>query len=154
MGSPYGHISAPFHTIHENFWFMFHQLLTLIKIYTPAQICEDLAWNLLHRSLTSARCSIMKAKDTRKSIAAAKALCKSRGITLLIVKDDGKGSHQALIFSDDATGEAVKVVIAGGAEISPGVQRRTLQYLRDMSSVLKVAEAVRQILDSVFGGGN
>ena len=96
----------------------------------------------------------MKAKDTRKSIAAAKALCKSRGITLLIVKDDGKGSHQALIFSDDATGEAVKVVIAGGAEISPGVQRRTLQYLRDMSSVLKVAEAVRQILDSVFGGGN
>jgi hypothetical protein len=95
----------------------------------------------------------MKPRDTRKAIAAANDLCSKRGIGLQVIKASGKGSHQALIFTDLTTNESVKVVIAGGSEISPGVQRKVLQYLKGISSALRFAEVIREILDLVFLGG-
>jgi hypothetical protein len=93
----------------------------------------------------------VKPKDTRKAIAAANDLCNKRGIGLQVMSS-GKGSHQALIFTDLTTSESVKVVIAGGSEIGAGVQRKTLRYLKSISSALRFAEVVREILAIVFGG--
>jgi hypothetical protein len=94
----------------------------------------------------------MKPRDTRKSIAAAKELCKKHGIAFELIKEKGKGSHQALLFKDITTNESVKIVIAGGDQISPGVQRGILKYLREVSRAVKVAEVVCEIWSIVFGG--
>jgi hypothetical protein len=67
-----------------------------------------------------------------------------------VVPDNGKGSHQGLVFRDRKTGENVRIVISGDKEISPGVQREVLKFLRGLATRLALAEAVRRILEAVF----
>ncbi len=91
----------------------------------------------------------MQPKDAQRAISAARKLCKRHGITLDVIA--GKGSHRGLIFTDDSTGEKVKIVLAGGKEISPGVQRGALEYLRTMADASRIAEVAKDILEAVFG---
>lgn len=55
-----------------------------------------------------------------------------------------------MLFRDRATGEEVKIVIAGHKDISPGVQRGALRYLRELATRVALAEALRRILEAVF----
>lgn len=63
----------------------------------------------------------------------------------------GKGSHCALIFSHRKTGEAVSVTIAGGSEISSGVQRNLVRYIVTVVAKNAVAVIVREAFRHIFG---
>jgi predicted RNA binding protein YcfA (HicA-like mRNA interferase family) len=93
----------------------------------------------------------MQARDTRKAIRDLKQLCKSHGIELVVLSTRGKGSHQGLVFKDPKTGQSVTLTIANHKEISPGVQREVLKYAASLAPRLALGEAVRLILERLFG---
>ena len=76
-------------------------------------------------------------------------MCDANGIDLTVISA-GRGSHQALLFRDRASGDKVKIVIAGHKEISAGVQRGALRYLRELATRVALAEELRRILEAVF----
>lgn len=93
----------------------------------------------------------MRARDRRKALRELKLLCRRHGLDVTIDTDRGKGSHIGLVFSDRKTGEAVTLTIAGSDNISPGVQRSILQYLRDLAIRVSIAEILREIFEDMFG---
>lgn len=84
----------------------------------------------------------MRARDTRKTLRELKALCRDHGLELSEVTKRGKGSHRSLLFRDPKTGEAVSLVIAGHEEISPGVQRGLLEYVRTLAGRIALGVAI------------
>jgi hypothetical protein len=91
----------------------------------------------------------MRPKDTRKALGDIARLCRAHGLEVELQRAKGKGSHQALIFCDPRSGARVPLVIAGGQDISPGVQRKVLSYLRTLAGRLAAAEAARALADRV-----
>jgi predicted RNA binding protein YcfA (HicA-like mRNA interferase family) len=92
----------------------------------------------------------MRPRNYRATIKELRRLCGKRGIEVLEEPDKGKGSHRGLIFRDTATGEVVPVVISGHKDISPGVQRELIKYLKSIASRVTIAEIVRIILQNLF----
>ncbi len=91
----------------------------------------------------------MRGKDARKTLRKLRRICDANGIDLTVISA-GKGSHRALLFRDRASGDKVRIVIAGHKEISPGVQRGALKYLRKLATHVALAEALRRIFEAVF----
>ncbi len=91
----------------------------------------------------------MRGQDTRKTLRKLRRICDANGIELLVLPA-GKGSHLALLFQDRASGDKIKIIIAGHKDISAGVQRGALRYLRDLATRVALAEALRRILEAVF----
>lgn len=91
----------------------------------------------------------MRARDRRKTLKKLRRMCDANGIDLTVLPG-GRGPHKALLFEDRASGEKVTITISGGKEISPGVQRGSLKYLRDLATRMALAKAVRRILEAVF----
>ncbi len=94
----------------------------------------------------------MRPRDTRKALKDLRRLCKKHGIELTVSTKRGRGSHQALIFQDHETGEAISVVIAGHDEISPGVQRELLNTVGGLAARVTIGETVRDIFEEIFHG--
>ncbi|MGA8907096.1 MAG: hypothetical protein WB524_05745 [Acidobacteriaceae bacterium] len=94
----------------------------------------------------------MRARNTRKALRDLKSLCRGHGLELTVVPGKGKGSHQGLLFRDPKTDESVSLTIAGSEDISPGVQRSVLQYVRDLAARVAIAEILREIFEDLFSG--
>jgi hypothetical protein len=92
----------------------------------------------------------MKALDTRKAIADLRHMCKARGIEVSVDTSGGKGSHQGLLFHDPKTNEYVRLVIPGHKELSPGVQRKTLETMGRLAIRVGLATVIREILRHIF----
>jgi hypothetical protein len=92
----------------------------------------------------------MRPLNKRQTVNEIKRLCRARGIEVEIVPARGGGSHEALVFKDTVTGEAVQLTIANHKDISPGVQRKILQWAAEKAIRMGIAEIVRQILDQLF----
>jgi hypothetical protein len=91
----------------------------------------------------------MRALNSREALNELKRVCGRNGIDLEI--ETAKGSHKGLRFREVATGKEVRIVIPGHKQLSPGVQRAILNYLKGLSRV-GLVEVIRGILENVFGG--
>lgn len=85
---------------------------------------------------------------------AIRRACDRAGVVIEEDPDAGGGSHGSLLFSDRSSGRHVRVVIAYTREISPGVQRAILQYLRHRAengrSDALFVQQVYEVLEAVF----
>ena len=90
----------------------------------------------------------MRRRNTRKVLRELRRLCDANGIDVTVVP--GKGSHRGLIFEGRKSGQKVRIVISGGKEISPGVQRGALRYLGDLAVRVALAQVLRKIFEVVF----
>lgn len=92
----------------------------------------------------------MRPRDLRKTLQQIRSVCGANGIDVEVIPEKGKGSHRGLLFEDRKTGKSVRIVISGDKEISPGVQRNALKYLRELAVRAAPAEVVRRILEAIF----
>ena len=92
----------------------------------------------------------MRPRDTRKALKDLKALCREHGLEFSVVSGKGKGSHQGLLFRDPKTDEAVTLTIAGHDEISAGVQRELLRYVRGPGLRAALGGILRVIFERLF----
>jgi hypothetical protein len=76
--------------------------------------------------------------------------CTANGIDVIVVPEMGKGNHRGLVFQDRETGDTLRVVVSGHKEISPGVQRGVVKYLRDRAGPTLLSESVGRILEAIF----
>ena len=63
--------------------------------------------------------------------------------------DAGGGSHGSLIFENAAGDKSLRLVIVYAREISPGVQRGILRYVRQQAE-LRTAEADSSLARSIL----
>ena len=87
----------------------------------------------------------MRPRDARKWLKKLRDLCKANGIEMTIIP----GNHPGVILRDPKTDQKIRFVIAGGREISPGVQRGIINYIRDIAPRVALAEIVRRILEEL-----
>ncbi len=92
----------------------------------------------------------MGPKDFRKSIKALKKICRQNGIDLIVDPQKGAGSHRGIHFIDQKTRERVSLILKGGDDISPGVQRNCLEYLAKTASILVLASRLAKIWKDFF----
>ncbi|MCH8999690.1 MAG: hypothetical protein IID48_15700 [Proteobacteria bacterium] len=95
----------------------------------------------------------MKTLKNHKTLKAIRRGCAGQGINVELIKRKGSGSHRGVAFSRDGARRGVVIVIAGGDEISPGVQRRVLDDLLRRSEKNPLAGDVHRILERIFRSG-
>ena len=97
----------------------------------------------------------MHTLNWHKAFKAIRKGCAKDGIVVEVDERRGPGSHRGVVFRREGKARGVVVVIAGGDEISPGVQRRVLADLSMRSETNPLAGEVHRIVDWVFrtGGG-
>ncbi len=86
--------------------------------------------------------------NSKKFLAELNRRCRRNVIELHVLP--AKGSHIALIFESPKGKEQFRIVLSGGKEISPGVQRNILKYVEKLASKLALAAVVRKILKALF----
>lgn len=92
----------------------------------------------------------MRRQSTQRVLKEVRKTCRTNGIDVVLIPSHGKGSHFGLLFSYRKTDEEFRIVISGKNEISAGVQRRALNYLRDLAKHVPWAEIVRRAFEAIF----
>lgn len=95
----------------------------------------------------------MKTLNSHKTLKAIRKSCAGQGINVELIKRKGSGSHRGVVFTRNDAPRGVVIVIAGGDEISPGVQRRVLSDLLRRSEKNPLAGDVHRILERIFRSG-
>lgn len=89
----------------------------------------------------------------QKTLKAIRKGCAKDGIIVEVKDRRGKGSHRGLVFRREGQVRGVLVVLAGGEEVSQGVQRRVLEELSRKSEKVSLAGEVLRIVERVFRNG-
>jgi hypothetical protein len=96
----------------------------------------------------------MQRRENRKVMREVRRSCASSGIETIEVSAHGKGNHQGVVFSDTENGARVKLIFSGAREISPGVQRRILKRLEEITNGSQpnsnLADRLREIFERIF----
>jgi len=92
----------------------------------------------------------MRAIDTRKALQELNRVSKRNGLSFERLPRKGAGSHQGIVFRAVATSETVTVVIPGHSDLSPGVQRELIRYVRGIVDRAPAAALVLEVLTVVF----
>lgn len=86
---------------------------------------------------------------TRDFLKELRAFLDTHGIDVVIETDHGKGSHIGVVLKHRSTGHSATYVLAGGNEVSPGVQRRlgarAIEWAAKSAVHALAAEAFKEI---------
>jgi hypothetical protein len=98
----------------------------------------------------------MRPRPYAKAVKDLGPLFAAKGITLE-ASTNGKGSHRSMILIDTKSAQRVSIVLAGGKDVSPVVQRGILAYLARRADEFDVghpgrdhAERSRKIFERYF----
>ena len=72
----------------------------------------------------------MRPIDRRKLFAALHRAARKRGVSIAEDPDAGSGRHGSLIFKDESECRPLRLVMVYSREMSPGVQRAILAFVR------------------------
>lgn len=92
----------------------------------------------------------MRPLDTERTLRKLRLISNDSNIQFEADSARSHGGHISLSFRDTNDDESIKFIISGDADISPGVQRRMLSFVRDAMSTKPLAKRVYEILVEIF----
>jgi hypothetical protein len=89
--------------------------------------------------------------DAKKFLKALRNFLSEREMEVLIDKRRGAGSHYYVVIVDHKTKDVVTLTLSDQKEISPGVQRRIVEWTARLAADSAIHAVVLEVLKRILG---